>query len=104
MSTGSRPARIYPSVGISRANSIAREGSSRSQCVAMIPLRLSGVFLCAAATLLVACGSGSTDGQESPATGTVDISLAGQTVTKVRASGNDVAFLGEQLNSIFEDG
>ncbi len=70
----------------------------------MIPLRSVGVFLCAAATLLVACGGGATDIEESPETGTVDISVAGQTVTKVRAAGNDVAFLGEELNSIFEDG
>jgi hypothetical protein len=70
----------------------------------MIPLRSVGVFLCAAATLLVACGGGATDIEESPETGTVDISVAGQTVTKVRTAGNDVAFLGEQLNSIFEDG
>src|SRR5882724_9566688 len=81
-----------------------RERSSRSQCVAMISLRLSGVFLCAAATLLVACGGGTTVIEEAPETGTVDISLAGQTVTKVRAAGNNVAFLEEQLTSIFEDG
>jgi len=36
--------------------------------------------------------------------GTVDISIAGQTITKARTTGNEVAFLEEQLNSIFEDG
>jgi hypothetical protein len=70
----------------------------------MISLRLSRVFLCAAATLLGACGGGATDIEEAPETGTVDISLTGQTVTKVRAAGNNVAFLEEQLTSIFEDG
>ena len=70
----------------------------------MIPLRLSGVLLCVTATLLVACGGGATDSEEAPETGTVDISVAGQTVTKVRAPGNEVAFLQEQLASIFEDG
>lgn len=70
----------------------------------MTPFRSSGVFLCAAATLLVACGGGATGIEEAPETGTVDISIARQTVTKVRAAGNEVAFLGEQLTSIFEDG
>ena len=70
----------------------------------MIPLRKSGVLLCVTATLLVACGGGATDSEEAPETGTVDISVAGQTVTKVRAAGNEVAFLQEQLASIFEDG
>jgi hypothetical protein len=70
----------------------------------MIPLRFSGVLLCVTATLLVACGGGATDSEVAPETGTVDISVAGQTVTKVRAAGNEVAFLQEQLTSIFEDG
>jgi hypothetical protein len=70
----------------------------------MFPLRLSGVFLCVMTTVLVACGDGAADLEEAPGAGTVDISVAGQTVTKVRASGNGVAFLEEHLNSIFEDG
>jgi hypothetical protein len=70
----------------------------------MFPLRLSGVFLCVMTTLLVACGDGAADLEEAPGAGTVDISVTGQTVTKVRASGNGVAFLEEHLNSIFEDG
>jgi hypothetical protein len=70
----------------------------------MLSLRLSRVFLCATATLLVACGGGAPVVEEAPETGTVDISLAGQTVTKVRAAGNNIAFLEEQLTSIFEDG
>src|SRR5882757_9601120 len=70
----------------------------------MIPLRKSGVLLCVTATLLVACAGSATDSEVAPETGTVDISVAGQTVTKVRAVGNEVAFLQEQLASIFEDG
>jgi hypothetical protein len=71
----------------------------------MIPLRLSGALLCAVVPLLVACGGGATDGEVAPSTaGTVDISVAGQTVTKVRAVRNEVAFLEEHLISIFEDG
>jgi hypothetical protein len=70
----------------------------------MIPVRLSRVFLCVTTTLLVACGGGATGSEEAPETGTLDISVAGQTVTKARAAGNEVAFLEEQLTSIFEDG
>jgi hypothetical protein len=69
----------------------------------MIPLRLSGVLLCVTTMLLVACGGGATGSEEAPETGTVDISIAGQTVTKVRAAGKEVALLEEQLTSIFED-
>ena len=70
----------------------------------MIPPYLSGLFLCGAATLLAACGGGPASIQEAPETGTLDISVEGQTVTKVRAAGSEVAFLEEQLTSIFEDG
>jgi hypothetical protein len=70
----------------------------------MIVRRLPSVFLCAAATLLVACGDGASNSEVPPGPETLNISVAGQTVTKVRASGNGVAFLEEQLNSIFEDG
>ena len=70
----------------------------------MIPLRLTGVLPGVTATLLVACGGGSSVDEETPATGTVDVSVTGQTVTKVRATGREVAFLEERLTSIFEDG
>lgn len=70
----------------------------------MIPLRLTGVLLGVTATLLVACGGGSSVDENTPGTGTVDVSVTGQTVTKVRAAGKKVAFLEEHLTSIFEDG
>jgi hypothetical protein len=70
----------------------------------MITLRSTGAFVCAIAMLLVACGGAATRIEEAPETGMVDISIAGQTVTKVRATGSDVAFLGERLTSIFEEG
>jgi hypothetical protein len=70
----------------------------------MTLLRLYGILLGVTATLLVACGGGGAGNEEVPRTGTVDISVTGQTVTKVRASGSSVAFLEEQLTSIFEDG
>jgi hypothetical protein len=40
----------------------------------------------------------------SPATGSVDVALAGRAIIKARASGNVVAALAERLTSIFEDG
>jgi hypothetical protein len=49
--------------------------------------------------LLVACGS-----REIPQANTVDLSVVGQTVTKVRTAGNEIVLLEEHLNSIFEDG
>jgi hypothetical protein len=52
-----------------------------------------------AVALLVACGS-----REVPLSNTVDLSVAGQTVTKVRTAGNEIVLLEERLNSIFEDG
>jgi hypothetical protein len=64
------------------------------------------MLICCTATLLVACGGGTTGSEEltETGTGTVDVNVAGQTVTKARAVGNEVAFLEEQLTSIFEDG
>ena len=45
---------------------------------------LSAVLCCAGA-LLVACG-----GRETPPINSVDLAVVGQTVTKVRTSGNEV--------------
>jgi len=70
----------------------------------MDTFRLPGMLLWAAVALLAACGGDNNAGVETPEGGTIDIAVAGQTVTKVRAVGRQVAFLEEQLNSIFEDG
>ena len=71
----------------------------------MISLRFCGVLLCAAAATLVAsCGGDAVLGERTPEPGTLEISVAGQTVTKVRAAGKEVAFLEERLTSIFENG
>ena len=56
-------------------------------------------LLCCAVALLVACG-----GRETPPINSVDLAVVGQTVTKVRTSGNEVVLLEERLTSIFEDG
>src|SRR5215510_9308653 len=52
-----------------------------------------------AVAVFVACGS-----REIPQANTVDISVAGQTVTKARTAGNEIVLLEERLTSIFEDG
>jgi len=70
----------------------------------LIARRLSGVLLCPVLILLAACGGGGMDSVEAPESGTIDINVTGQTVTKVRAAGKQVAFLEEQLHSIFEEG
>jgi hypothetical protein len=70
----------------------------------MIPLRSSAALVCITAIFLVACGAGTAEIDRVPDTGTVDVSVAGRTVTKVRAEGNGIAFLEEELISIFEDG
>ncbi len=72
----------------------------------MILFHLSRALLCATGVLLVACGGNSpTAGVvEAPPPATIDISVSGQTVTKVRAAGNVIALLEEQLTSIFESG
>jgi hypothetical protein len=49
--------------------------------------------------LLVACGASKT-----PPTNSVDLAVAGQTVTKVRTAGDEVVLLEERLTSIFENG
>ncbi len=59
---------------------------------------LSAVLCCVVA-LLVACG-----GRETPPINSVDLAVVGQTVTKVRTTGNEVVLLEERLTSIFEDG
>src|SRR3954468_9351294 len=51
--------------------------------------------------LLVSCGSREDASQPNPV---VDLPVAGQTVTKVRAAGNQVVLLQQRLNSIFENG
>ena len=56
-------------------------------------------LLCLAVALLVACG-----GREAPPINSVDLTVTGQTVTKVRALGNEVVVLEERLTSIFENG
>jgi hypothetical protein len=52
-----------------------------------------------ALALLTACGVGKT-----PTTNSVDLAVVGQTVTKVRTTGNEVVLLQTRLTSIFEDG
>jgi hypothetical protein len=56
-------------------------------------------LLCFAGALLVACGGG-----ETPPINSVDLEVVGQTVTKVRTSGNEAVLLEARLTSIFEDG
>ena len=56
-------------------------------------------LLCLAAALLVACG-----GKEASPSNGLDLAVVGQTITKVRTTGNEVVFLEERLTSIFEDG
>jgi hypothetical protein len=72
----------------------------------MIAFRSSCALLFATCVLLVACGGGSmeTSPEQAPPPRMVDISVTGQTVTKVRATDSVIAFLQERLNSIFEDG
>jgi hypothetical protein len=70
----------------------------------MITFRLAGVLLCATVALFAACGGGDRVSVEAPENETIDIAVTGQAVTKVRAVGKQVAFMEEQLNSIFEDG
>src|SRR4249920_1471284 len=61
--------------------------------------RVLGAVLFCAVGLLVACG-----GKETPQNNSVDLAVVGQTVTKVRTTGNEVVLLEERLTSIFEDG
>src|SRR6266403_1640301 len=56
-------------------------------------------LLCLAAALLVACG-----GKEASPSNGLDLAVVGQTITKVRTTGNEVVVLEERLTSIFEDG
>ena len=56
--------------------------------------------LCLAVALLVGCAGP----KETPAIKTVDLSLSGLTVTKVRTANNAIILLQERLTSIFEDG
>src|SRR5258706_15596325 len=55
-------------------------------------------LLCLAAALLVACG-----GKEASPSNGRDLAVVGQTITKVRTTGNEVVVLEERLTSIFED-
>jgi hypothetical protein len=57
------------------------------------------VLLDLSLVLLAGCGS-----PQAPPTTHVNLAVTGQTVTKVRTSGNEVVLLEERLNSIFEDG
>ncbi len=56
--------------------------------------------LCLAVALLVGCAGP----KETPAIKTVNLSLSGLTVTKVRAANNAIILLEQRLTSIFEDG
>jgi hypothetical protein len=56
-------------------------------------------LLCFSFALLVGCGH-----RVTPSSNGVDLAVVGQTVTKARATGNDVVLLEERLTSIFEDG
>ena len=56
--------------------------------------------LCLAVALLVGCAGP----KETPAIKTVNLSLSGVTVTKVRTANNAIILLEERLTSIFEDG
>jgi len=56
-------------------------------------------LLCLTVALLVACGA-----RETPPIKTVDLAVAGQTITKVRTAGSAVVLLEQRLTSIFEDG
>jgi hypothetical protein len=74
-------------------------------------LRVPRVFPCLGLALLIAaCGggdgaAGSEEGPPPPPPAQmVDVSVSGQTVTKVRVAGNVVGFLEERLTSIFEQG
>ncbi|HEX4664564.1 MAG TPA: hypothetical protein VH196_09225, partial [Terriglobales bacterium] len=59
-------------------------------------------LLCLAVALLVACGTNETP--PTPPGKIVDLAVTGQTVTKVRAAGNEIVLLEERLTSIFEVG
>lgn len=61
-------------------------------------LKVLGALL-RAVVLLVGCGGGGV-----PPNNSVDLAVVGQTVTKVRTSGNEAVLLEERLTSIFEDG
>jgi hypothetical protein len=54
---------------------------------------------CLVVAILVGCGASKT-----PTATTVDLAVAGQTVTKVRTAGDQVVLLEERLHTIFEDG
>ncbi len=56
-------------------------------------------LLCSALAFLTSCGSGEISPIHS-----VDLAVAGQTVTKVRSAGSEVVLLEERLTSIFEIG
>lgn len=60
---------------------------------------LLSALLCSAISLLVACGDKAT-----PPINTVNLAVAGQTLTKVRTAGSEVVVLEQRLTSIFEDG
>lgn len=58
-------------------------------------------LLCLAVVNLVGCG---TTDRATPPPNAVNVAVSGQTVTKVRSAGNEVALLEQRLTSIFEDG
>jgi len=62
-------------------------------------LTVLSALLCWVVMLLVGCTGGGT-----PPINSVDLAVIGQTVTKVRTSGNEAVLLEERLTSIFEDG
>src|SRR3954466_1116085 len=64
-----------------------------------------GALLGLAVALFIGCGSNDgTAPKETPPIQTIDLSVSGQTVTKVRTVGSEVVFLEQRLTSIFEDG
>jgi hypothetical protein len=66
---------------------------------------IPGALLGLAVALFIGCGSNDGTGpKETPPIQTIDLSVSGQTVTKVRTAGSKVVLLEQRLTSIFEDG
>src|SRR3954464_2152891 len=66
---------------------------------------IPGALLGLAVALFIGCGSNDGTGpKETPPIQTINLSVSGLTVTKVRTVGSEVVFLEQRLTSIFEDG